>query len=309
MLRYGQGKCSYDEAILEFYHGNVSLARLNSFAAEHWSEDSWASLVCEQAGAIRESLLPLSARKLSTPQVYVFLQAVEFQLKEPGASRSVVLLAAVGMGADGMREVLEVKAAEGQSQPWDLLLQSLKKRGLEGTALFVGENDSAARKAVRRHFPAALYQGCLNQLEADVLSRTPPQLTGFVQERFAAMQEAADQKQAMKEAAILAAKLKAGGAPELAALLAEAAEYQFSYRRFPRPHWVRLCDSMFLKRLVCNVRERVRVLGPGLENEALELMLAARLRHASKQWNERRFIALDEKDEAESDCASVFPKN
>ena len=226
------------------------------------------------------------------PQLYVFLQSMAVKQKIGSEKRVTTLFAAIGVCAQGRREVLSVMSStEGEEKPWDRLIVDLKKRGLRGTLLFVGENDSSSSAAAASHFPKARYQGSLAQLERDVLRKLPVSDLYSVANAFELIQDCSTRKTAAAEIEELANKLRRAGKRDVAELLENAAPIQFNYHHFPKSHWVRFRDNGPLRQVLREFREWIRISGPVSDDGALVLMVATRLRYASRHsWVWRCFI-------------------
>lgn len=294
LRQYGQGKSSLEELVLELYFGNLSMAKAEEIARLLWGQEAGAVLISGQVTKVRKQIRLDLAEEIVRPQVYVFLQAVGVRQKLADGAKDSLLMAAIGMAEDGLRELLGVMCVPAADEAWPALLADLKRRGLRGTELFVGENDPAAMAAVRACFPGARYQGCLQQMQREIQLKVPPRHMDLVAEGFAAMRSADTLARAQGEAALLIARLGEVEAFEPADLLKSCTGFLFNYHHYPRSHWARLCDIDFLKKLLRMVRERVRIIGPVIDDEALVLLAAARLRQAARTWKRRRFIAYKE---------------
>jgi putative transposase len=79
-------------------------------------------------------------RPIEENHPYVFLDGLWLKRSWGGEVRNVSLLVAIGVNAEGFREVLAV--AEGSKEDkasWTAFLRYLKERGLEGGRLFVSD--------------------------------------------------------------------------------------------------------------------------------------------------------------------------
>jgi putative transposase len=292
LRRHLQKKSSLEETILELYHGNISVSKADEIARLLWGDQATAALISEYAQKITHRIQPWLQREIRAPQLYIFLQSMAVKQKIGSEKRITTLFAAIGVCGKGTREVLAVtSAAAGEEDPWGWLIADLKRRGLRGPQLFVGENDPAANAAVSSHFPKARYQGSLAQLERDVLRKLPVSDMHSVTSAFEIIQAGSTRQTATAEIAALVNKLRRAGKREAADLLEEAAPIQFSYYHFPKSHWARLRDNGPLRQVLREFREWIRLSGPVSDDNALILMVAARLRSASRHsWVWRCFV-------------------
>jgi len=294
LRQHWQRKNSLEEAMLELYYGDVSVAKAEEMARLLWGENTTIATVSEYSRRIGERIRHWCQREIMRPQVYVFLQALPLKQKIDGEYRVTMLQAAIGVCEDGTREILAIRhSPAGEPDPWGELLRDLRHRGVRGTRLFVGENDPEAPAAVARHFPSARYQGCLHLLKRDLLAQVPVAQVYFVQNMLAAMHASGTKKEAAAHASALAAGLRKEDLAGAAALVERSAGFLFSYFDFPPGHWSRLQDIEPLKKTLNMFRERIRIIGPVPDEEALVLMAGARLRYVSRMtWGRRRFIVF-----------------
>ncbi|HWA24471.1 MAG TPA: transposase [Lacunisphaera sp.] len=294
LRRHGQGKSSLEEAMLELYHANISVAGAEDVARQLWGEATGLAAVCECSRDTTGRIQAWLQRELAEPQVYVFFQSIEVKQKIRGESRSTRLAAVVGVSRHGTRQVLSVMAEPDPVDGlWDRLIRDLKRRGLRGVELFIGENDPAARAAVAACYPAASYQGCLLQFEREVGAKVRPNQIFGLRQEFDKLRASATEAKALKAAKALAAGLRKAEAHDAADMLERSMKFQYTYLNFPEGHHARLYDVEPLRRVLREFRETNRLIGPVTDDNALILMLAARLRHTARQsWARRRYIAL-----------------
>lgn len=291
LARHWKERNSPEEAMLELYHAPISVAAVDEIARLLWGDRAGAARVAE---CRQEATLQIKAwlgRRMTEPQVYVFFQTVVVKQKIEGEPRVTHLIAAVGVNRAGIREGLAVAEGDPAGDVWDRLLAELARRGLSGTGLFIGDNHAAAAAAVARHFPAARYQGCPEQLEREVLAQVPVSQVHSLTGAFEELRGCADETLARQQLAAIAARLRRDRLVEASALVEQCAAFQFSYLQFPTRHWGRLRDTEPLKSVLRDFREHIRLIGPLVDNEVLMLMVATRMRYAAKHfWAQRRYI-------------------
>ncbi len=281
LARYGQKKASLEEAILELYHGSISIATIDRLGRSHWAAEDWSRCVSSRAAEIRREILHSLSRPITRPPACVLFQGVSYRQKALSGSFTNFVMAAIGVSATGQWEILSVMSAPEDQAQWELLIDGLKQRGLAGTTFFVGENDADACAAVRTHFPKAIYQGCLEHLENEMMHQVPAAHQDLARATFAAMRTSQSRREAIALAEKLAHRLRRWGAPDAAAMLAGAAEFQLKDHFSPRSQRRWTEDAVLLRKRMLNVRERVRIIGPVNHDEGMVLLVAARLRYAA----------------------------
>jgi putative transposase len=87
-------------------------------------------------------------------------------------SRAVVV--AMGVFADGRRELLGIKVGDSESEGfWSEFIASLKERGLTGVKLVVSDAHVGLTKAIRRQLQGCVWQRCRVHFAKNLLQRVP----------------------------------------------------------------------------------------------------------------------------------------
>lgn len=288
LQRYDQGRSGLEEVVLELFHGGISPAHAEIAARRLFGPPAGLAELAARAHDLRRGITAWLERPLACAQTCVFLQSVTITRKSAQGLLETEVQAAVGVDARGGLGVLGI--ASSTSGSWDGLLGGLRRRGLPDVELFVGDSGTGVGSAVRKHFPRARYQVCLARLEELMLYKVPAAQVHIVVDAFAALHAAPGVGEARAVIAALHPKLHEGDAA--AALLAEAGDHLFTHLAYPAAQRSHLSDAGFLKKTLGHLRTRIRLLGPGLDDEALVLLLAARLRQIWSAETHRRFKVL-----------------
>lgn len=105
---------------------------------------------------------------------YVFLDATYCKARVGRWVVSQAVVVAVGVAADGRREVLGFEVGETESQPfWTSFLRSLKARDLNGVKLVISDAHTGLIAAIETVFAGAAWQRCRVHFMRNVLSNVP----------------------------------------------------------------------------------------------------------------------------------------
>lgn len=97
---------------------------------------------------------------------YVVLDARYEKVREGGQVVDCAVLVALGVRADGKRDILGVSVALSEAEVhWRQFLTELKDRGLHGVELFVADDHAGLKAARRAVFPAVPWQRCQFHLQ------------------------------------------------------------------------------------------------------------------------------------------------
>jgi len=212
-----------------------------------------------------------------------------------GEVRNVSVLAAIGGGADGHRQILGV--AEGQKEDlegWRGLLRHLKDRGLAGRApdhlgrlpgacrgrhgAFSGRAVAALHRALlpQRVHQRSQDEGCRGGAHAQSHSRAGGSPLGRGQGARGNYETTRD------------------ALPKAAELVEARAHETLTYFAFPSNHWRQVRTNNPLERIIRQIRRRTRVVGAFPDGHSALMLVAARLRHiASTKWGKRRYLAME----------------
>lgn len=91
----------------------------------------------------------------------MFLDATYCKARVGHRVVSQAVVVAIGVAADGRREILGFEVGETESQPfWTTFLRSLKARGLGGVQLVISDAHTGLIAAIQTVFASASWQRC-----------------------------------------------------------------------------------------------------------------------------------------------------
>jgi transposase-like protein len=305
--RYRRRQASVEEALVEMYLAGVSVRRVEDITEALWGTKVSPSTLSELNQKIYATIDAWRTRPIEGTHPYVFLDGIWLKRSWGGEVKTVAVLVAIGVNADGHREILGVcEGGKEDAASWKSFLRHLTERGLKGVKLVVSDKCLGLVDAIHEFFPASAWQRCVVHFYRNVFSLVP---TGKVKE-VAAMLKAIhaqeDRAAAMDKAEQVAAKLMAmklaGAAEHVRANVAET----LGYMAFPREHWTRLRTNNMLERLMREIRRRTRVVGNFPDGRSALMLVAARLRHvAGTQWSSRRYLDMARSEERSVALASA----
>jgi len=236
------------------------------------------------AAALDETLAAWRNRPLGRFP-YIFLDARYEKVREGGEVRDMAVLVAIGVNAEGRREILGVSAALSEGEVhWREFLSGLAERGLQGVQLIVSDAHEGLAAARRAVFPSVAWQRCQFHLQQNAQAYVPRQ--GMRREVAAAIRaifNAPDEPEARR---LLEAFLKryAQSAPKLVAWAETALAEGFTVFAFPEAHRRRLRTSNLCERVNKEIARRTRV-ATLFPNEASCLRLASAVAmEISEEW-------------------------
>lgn len=290
--RYRRRESSVEEALVEMYLAGVSVRRVEDVTEMLWGTKVSAATLSELNQKVYAQIEAWRTRKLDGEHVYVYLDGIWLKRTWGGEVKNLAILVAIGVRADGHREILGV--AEGGREDeasWLAFLRSLLDRGLSGVKLVVSDKCRGLVEALGACFPQAAWQRCMVHWQRNAATLVP---TGKAKELAAllkAIHGQEDRAAAERKAVEVAAKLRTLKLPKAAEFVEQSTGETLAYMAFPREHWRRLRTNNPLERLNREIRRRTRVVGAFPDGHSAVMLAAARLRHvAGTKWSTRKYL-------------------
>jgi putative transposase len=216
------------------------------------------------------------------------------KVREHGRTVNVHALVAVGVNADGQREVLGLDVASDEDGAgWLAFLRSLTARGLSGVRLVVSDAHRGLVKAIGAALPGAAWQRCRTHYLRNLLTKVPKSAQPWVATlvRTVFDQPDADSVRAQYDRAVTAI---AERFPTAAEHLDDAREELLAFTVFPREVWRQIWSNNPQERLNKEIRRRTDVVGIFPNRAAIIRLVGAVLAEQTDEWTEgRRYMGLE----------------
>lgn len=224
---------------------------------------------------------------------YVFLDATYCKARVNHRIVSQAVVVAVGVAADGRREVLGFDVGDSENEGfWTEFLRGLKTRGLTGVRLVMSDAHSGLKKAIGTVFQGAGWQRCRVHFMRNVLSIVPKgsqeMVASIIRTIFAQPDAEHIQKQFREVTTMLGRSH-----PKVAVMLTDAQPDLLAFAGFPRRHWRQIWSTNPLERVNKEIKRRTDVVGV-FPNAAALLRLAGSVlieQHDEWEAGERRYFS------------------
>lgn len=252
-------------------------------------------MVSKMAKNLDEIVESFRSRPLDTgPYPYLWLDALVQKSREGGRIVNVATLTAIGVNADGHREVLGVDVITSEDGAgWLDFLRSLKARGLSGVALITSDAHPGLTDAIAATFPGATWQRCRTHFMRNLLCRVPKSAQGLVATLVRSIFAQPDSESVRAQHANVVEQLSSKF-PQAASLLSEAVEEILAFAAFPKEHWRQVWSNNPLERLNREIRRRTDVVGIFPNREAVIRLVGAVLAEQHDEWQvSRRYMSRE----------------
>ena len=272
--------------VMEAYVAGVSTRKVDALVAALGSQSgiskSQVSRICADIDIQVQAFLnrPLEGQR------YLYLDATYLHGRLGRAmqvcSRAVDV--AMGVNADGRRELLGLKVGDSESEGfWSQFIGSLKERGLTGVKLVISDAHSGLINAIRRMLQGSCWQRCRVHFARNLLQTVPKahqeMVAAALRSVFAQQSKEAVLEQWDQVSTMLAAKF-----PRAAELMAKASEDVLAFRHFPPQHWKKVWSTNLLERVNEEIKRRTRVVGIFPNDAAIERLVGAVLLEQDEHW-------------------------
>ncbi|MBB4747896.1 IS256 family transposase [Actinoplanes lobatus] len=273
----------------------VSTRRMEKLVEQLGVKQLSKSQVSEMARHLDAQVEAFRNRPLDAgPYTFVWTDALVIKVREHGRTVNVHALVAVGVNADGGREVLGLDVASDEDGAgWLAFLRSLTARGLSGVRLIISDAHRGLVGAIGAALPGAQWQRCRTHYLRNLLSRVPksaqPWVATLVRTIFDQPDAIAVSQQFDRVLGTIAEKF-----PAAAEHLDDARADLLAFTAFPRELWRQIWSNNPQERLNKEIRRRTDVVGIFPNRDAIIRLVGAVLAEQTDEWVEgRRYMGLE----------------
>ncbi len=280
--------------VQEAYIQGISTRSVDDLVKALGMEGVSKSQVSRLCGEIDERVHAFLARPIEGDWPYVWLDATYVKVRRDHHIVSVAVIVAVGVNADGRREVLGMTIGSSEAEPfWVEFLRSLARRGLRGVRLVVSDAHEGLKAAITKVL-GATWQRCRVHFMRNAIAHAGKTqrriVSAWVGTAFAQNDAASARKQWRYVADELRPRV-----PRLAALLDEAETDVLAYMGFPAQHRAKIHSTNPIERLNGEIKRRSDVVGIFPNEAAVMRLVGALLLEQNDEWavQRARYMSLE----------------
>ena len=254
------------------------------------------SQVSEMATSLDEMVTDFRDRPLDAgPYTYVWADALTMKVREGGRIVNIACLLAVGVNAEGHREILGVDLATAEDGAgWVAFFRSLVARGLTGVGLVISDDHQGLVDAIGATLPGASWQRCRTHYLKNLLTKVPKSSQSMVATMVRTIFAQPSAKEVWAQHRRVTDHLFDVGLVDAAEHLDNAAAEILTFAGFPKAHWRQIWSNNPQERLNKEIRRRTNVVGIFPTRGSIIRLVGALLAEQHDEWAiARRYMSLD----------------
>ena len=165
IAKYQRRFPGFDEKIVSMYARGMSVREIQGHLRELYGIDVSPDLVSAVTDAVLDEVAAWQNRPLEAVYPLVFFDALRVKVRDEGLVRNKAIHIALGVRADGTKEVLGLWVEQNEGAKfWLRVMNELKNRGTEDILVAVVDGLKGFPEAIRAVFPDATVQTCIVHL-------------------------------------------------------------------------------------------------------------------------------------------------
>ena len=165
IAKYQRRFPGFDDKIVSMYARGMSVREIAGHLRELYGVDVSPDLISTVTDAVLDEITTWQARPLEPVYPLVFFDALRVKIRDEGLVRNKAVHVALGVRADGTKEVLGLWLEQNEGAKfWLRVMNELRNRGVEDILLAVVDGLKGFPDAIQAAFPQALVQTCIVHL-------------------------------------------------------------------------------------------------------------------------------------------------
>jgi len=155
----------FDDKVIALYARGLTVREIKAHLQEMYAVEVADGLISEVTDAVLTEVTEWQSRPLERLYPVVFFDALRVKIRDEGVVRNKAIYLALGVDADGRRDVLGlwIEQTEG-AKFWLKVVNELKSRGVEDILIAVVDGLKGFPEAINATFPSTTVQTCVVHL-------------------------------------------------------------------------------------------------------------------------------------------------
>ena len=163
----------FDDKIIAMYARGMTVREIQGFLREQYGTEVSPDFISSVTDAVLAEVTAWQQRPLEPMYPVIFFDALRVKIRDDGGVRNKAIYVALGVLADGSREVLGlwIEQTEG-AKFWLTVFNELRTRGVQDVLIAVGDGLTGLVDAIETAFPQTTVQTCIVHLLRNSLDFT-----------------------------------------------------------------------------------------------------------------------------------------
>jgi transposase-like protein len=163
----------FDDKIIAMYARGMTVREIQGFLREQYGTDVSPDFISTVTDAVLAEVTAWQQRPLEPMYPVIFFDALRVKIRDDGGVRNKAVHVALGVLADGSREVLGLWIAQREGAKfWLAVFNELRTRGVQDVLIAVVDGLTGLPDALEAAFPQTTVQTCLVHLVRNSLAFT-----------------------------------------------------------------------------------------------------------------------------------------
>lgn len=289
--RYQRSEKALVYAIVEMYYSGISTRKVVRAVEELCGMSVSKSEVSRLVVALDKGLAQWRMRPLVSPYQYLIFDARYEKIRENGHVVSKAFVIAIGITAEGAREVIGCWIINSESfEEWDMCINSLRDRGLNGVTFAVTDDNKGLRRALQKNFQGVKLQRCQVHFMRNFMSKLAKnertEGMNLLRNVFAAQ----TQSEAFERVKIISDFLISKKKEKVADWIESDIEETLLVLELPMEHRKKMKSTNMIERLNQELKRRSRVVRIFPNSESCLRLLGSICQEISEEWTGRIYL-------------------
>lgn len=305
IAKYQRRFPEFDEKIISMYARGMSTREIRGHIEELYGINVSPDLISAVTDAVLDEAAEWQSRPLDETYPIVFFDALRVKIRDEGFVRNKAIYLALGIQADGSKEVLGlwIEQTEG-AKFWLRVMNELKARGVNDILIAVVDGLKGFPEAITAVFPQTVVQTCIVHLIRHSLSFVNYQDRRRVAAQLKSIYRAANAEAGLEALAAFQAGAWGGKYPTIAASWKRNWEHVVPFYAFSESVRRIIYTTNAIEALHSKLRRAVRTKGHFPSDQAAtKLLYLVLTRHAANEWRRPPKAWY----EAKNQLAVIFP--
>ena len=287
---YSRVENALTSVIMESYIQGVATRDVRTVVEGLGVENISPSTVSRMAKELDVAVHQFLDRPIDDEIAFLIVDASYFKVRDGARYVSKALFVVAGIRADGCREILGAKIADGEDGLlWEGYFDELKARGLHGVKVVISDGHKGIIQAVQHSFTGAAWQLCQVHFMRNLLKTMAKKYWPEVSYEMKAAMNSPESVPAFRE------RLLSLGLEKSVDMLDRYHDSLFNYTAFPRQYWRRLRTTNMLERINLELKRRTRKVGAFTGEQSLLRLTVSILMDINEEWlTGRKYLSLEE---------------